>query len=66
MHERKKFGPLGWNIIYDFNESDFEASQTIIKDMLNDEKDEIAWDAIKYLTGEIIYGGRVTDDQDRR
>jgi dynein heavy chain len=66
VHERKKFGPLGWNIIYGFNESDFEASQTIIRDMLNDEKEDIAWDAIKYLTGEIIYGGRVTDNQDRR
>lgn len=66
VHERKKFGPLGWNIIYGFNESDFEASQTIIRDMLNDDKEEIAWDAIKYLTGEIIYGGRVTDNQDRR
>ena len=66
VHERKKYGPLGWNIIYDFNESDFEASQTIIRDMLNDDKEEIAWDAIKYLTGEIIYGGRVTDNQDRR
>jgi dynein heavy chain, axonemal len=66
VHERKKFGPLGWNIIYGFNESDFEASQTIVRDMLNDEKEEIAWDAIKYLTGEIIYGGRVTDNQDRR
>lgn len=66
IHERKKFGPLGWNIIYGFNESDFDASQTIVRDMLNDEKEEIAWDAIKYLTGEIIYGGRVTDNQDRR
>jgi len=66
VHERKKFGPLGWNIVYGFNESDFEASQTIIRDMLNDEKEDIAWDAIKYLTGEIIYGGRVTDNQDRR
>lgn len=34
--------------------------------MLNDEKEDIAWDAITYLTGHIIYGGRVTDDQDRR
>lgn len=72
IHERKKFGPLGWNIVYGFNESDLEASQTIIKSLLNTEKedkeenDEIPWDAIKYLTGEIIYGGRVTDNQDRR
>jgi len=66
IHERKKFGSLGWNLTYDFNESDFEASQTIIKSILNEDKDDIAWDAINYLVGEIIYGGRVTDNQDRR
>lgn len=66
VHERKKFGPLGWNIVYGFNESDLVASQTIIRDMINNDKDEIAWDSLTFLTGEIIYGGRVTDNNDRR
>ncbi|XP_030754302.1 dynein heavy chain 6, axonemal-like, partial [Sitophilus oryzae] len=64
IQERKKFGPLGWNIVYEFNDSDREfAFNTIGMFCVNE---PIPWDAMEYLTGEIIYGGRVTDYWDLR
>ncbi|XP_016786964.1 dynein axonemal heavy chain 2 isoform X3 [Pan troglodytes] len=63
--ERKKFLQLGWNIIYGFNDSDFEVSENLLSLYL-DEYEETPWDALKYLIAGINYGGHVTDDWDRR
>lgn len=70
VQERCKYGKIGWNVKYDFNESDFRVSHTIMRTYLNktaEMKDgKIPWTTLKYLIGEVIYGGRVTDDYDRR
>ncbi|VEL30430.1 unnamed protein product, partial [Protopolystoma xenopodis] len=56
---------LGWNIPYEFNDSDFEVSEHLLTNYL-DLYDETAWDALRYLIAEINYGGHITDDWDRR
>ncbi|KAM8878755.1 dynein axonemal heavy chain 6 isoform 3-T3 [Spinachia spinachia] len=64
IQERKKFGPLGWNIRYEFNDSDRECALLNLNLYCKD--GAIPWDALIYITGEITYGGRVTDAWDQR
>ncbi|KAK9823491.1 hypothetical protein WJX72_003121 [[Myrmecia] bisecta] len=65
VQERGKFGALGWNEQYAFSQSDLECSMMNLLIFLS-EQDTIPWTAMEHVIGHINYGGRVTDDMDRR
>jgi len=70
VQERRKYGKVGWNVNYDFNDSDFSVSLRLIETYLEKASingdSAIPWDTLRYLVGEVMYGGRVTDNLDRR
>jgi len=65
VQDRRKFGPIGWNIPYAFTFEDFDVCRRQLKSFLDD-YDQIDYKVLNILGAEVNYGGRVTDDKDIR
>jgi dynein heavy chain, axonemal len=70
VQERRLFGPIGWNIPYEFNDTDYDISRGQLEYFLEHQSDsaakKIPWKVLHFLTSYINYGGRVTDYIDLR
>jgi dynein heavy chain len=65
MVERIKFGPQGWNRKYPFSQGDLTVCKDVTFNYLEAAGSTVPWDDLKYIYGEIMYGGHITDDFDR-
>lgn len=67
MIERRKFGPKGWNMFYPFSIGDLRDSALVLqKYMENSSGGKVPFEDLIYIFGEIMYGGHIVDDWDRR
>jgi dynein heavy chain len=72
--ERKKFGVgnlvgaksgIGWNMNYPFNTGDLLCCGMCTNNYLENNT-TVPWDDLRYIFGEIMYGGHIVEDWDRR
>jgi dynein heavy chain len=67
MLERKQYGPMGFNMMYPFGIGDLRDSAVVLSNyMENSGGGKIPWADLKYIFGEIMYGGHIVNDFDRK
>ena len=70
--ERRKYGVKGWTAPYQFSEGDFQSSLMFLSSHFSTLGDDakrgpsVSWEGIRYMIGDIHYGGRITRTNDRR
>ncbi|TMW55127.1 hypothetical protein Poli38472_013889 [Pythium oligandrum] len=64
VQERRKFGPLGFGVPYEFNTGDLSAAISFLEKHLY--TSSLSWTTVQYMVAEVHYGGRITDEMDRR
>uniref|UniRef100_A0A8P0S8H0 Dynein axonemal heavy chain 11 n=1 Tax=Canis lupus familiaris TaxID=9615 RepID=A0A8P0S8H0_CANLF len=62
---RLRFGPRGWSRRYPFSPGDLTICANVLYNYL-EANPNVPWEDLRYLFGEIMYGGHITDDWDRK
>ena len=61
---RRKFGSQGWSRKYSFNDGDLRICGDVLHNYLAG-FEQVPYADLRYLYGEIMYGGHITDYWDR-
>merc|ERR1719353_945967 len=62
---RRRFGAQGYSKSYPFNDGDMKICGSVLCNYLN-MYEQVPYPDLRYLFGEIMYGGHITDPWDRR
>jgi len=62
---RIKFGSQGWSKVYNFNDGDLRICGDVLHNYLT-KYEKVPYKDLQYIYGEIMYGGHITDNWDRR
>lgn len=81
ISDRSKFGPIGWNVPYQYTEMEYQCSLRILKEIvarasnphcvqcnvddITEVEEPLDFLALQNMIGAINYEGRITDEQDR-
>ena len=65
MLGRKKFGAIGFNSEYQFSLQDLQSSFVVLRNYMEHGPQNIPWQDLQYLFGDIMYGGHIINDFDR-
>jgi dynein heavy chain len=65
MVERKKFGAKGYNMMYPFSFGDLVCSAAVLRNYMEMAPAKVPWADLRYLFGEIMYGGHIVNGFDR-
>jgi|TARA_B100001113_G_scaffold335818_1_gene315677 dynein heavy chain len=66
MLGRKRFGQQGWSRGYGFNMGDLSICADVLQNYLEENGGVVPWEDLRYIFGEIMYGGHITDFWDRK
>ncbi|GBG28212.1 Dynein heavy chain 2, axonemal [Hondaea fermentalgiana] len=65
--ERKTYLTKGFNLQYPISTQDLTACAMVLRNYMdNHTSTKVPWEDLRYLFGEIMYGGHIIDDFDRR